>query len=270
MPTLLFHVNAFTRVPFRGNPAAVVILDEPHEEAWMQSVAREMNLSETAFVMPIGDNEFALRWFTPLTEVPLCGHATLAAAHVLLREGVVTGEMTFATRSGLLHVAPSGEALAMTFPRFETEPAESPQIVKALGVNAVETRLARDAAKLVVRVATEQEVLDVAPDLEALLNANDIDVRGVIVTASTPPNNAGPAPHFVSRYFAPWVGIAEDPVTGSAHSVLGPFWSERLGRKRFLAAQRSTRGGDLGVEVRDDAVLITGSCVSISRGMLSI
>jgi PhzF family phenazine biosynthesis protein len=278
MPTLLFHVDAFTRTAFRGNPAAVVILDSPRDDAWMQAVAREMNVSETAFALPSaapdGEAVFALRWFTPSTEVPLCGHATLATAAVLLGEGVVGGKVAFDTASGRLEVEQQGAALAMSLPSFELEPASNAHhIVAAAGVSPVDVRLARGARKLLVRVATESEVHAASPDFARLLAAGNPDsVFGLIVTAEGARKGQPGAPHFVSRYFAPWVGIDEDPVTGSAHCALGPYWGAVLGRKKMLAAQLSARGGELGVElISSDAgarVVLTGSCVVLSRGFL--
>ena len=227
-----------------------------------------MNHSETAFAFPVADDTFTLRWFTPMTEVPLCGHATLATAFVLHREGVMNSQVFFETASGRLMVEPSGDALAMTMPRFETEQATAPQLVAALGVNAIDTRVCKEAKKLLVIVASEDEVIQLRPNVPALLSAaNPLGVLGVIITAQAKQSSPA-APHFVSRYLAPWVGIAEDPVTGSAHSVLGPYWAERLGRKKMLAAQRSPRGGDLGVEVQEGSVVLTGSCVMLSRGFL--
>jgi PhzF family phenazine biosynthesis protein len=267
MATMLFHVDAFTRVPFRGNPAAVVVLDRTRDEAWMQSVAAEMNVSETAFALPVGDGTFALRWFTPKAEVPLCGHATLATAAILIGEKVVADAVVFHTASGDLRVERSGAALSMSLPWYSVEKTRSDAIVRALGVTAEETFLSRESGNLLVTVADEATLVGMNVDANALLSAeNPHEVSGVIVTAAGAPG--GPlAPHFVSRYFAPWVGIAEDPVTGSAHAVLGPYWGERLGRKKLLAAQRSSRGGELGVELADNRVLVTGSCVVLSRGV---
>ena len=268
MPTLLFHVDAFTRTPFRGNPAAVVVLDDFRDDAWLAAVAREMNVSETAFAIPAGDGTFALRWFTPTTEVPLCGHATLAAAAVLLGEGVTQQKVVFQTVSGLLSVERLGNAYAMSLPAYRVEAAESTAIVAALGVVPVDVWISRESRDLVVRVADEAAVLAAKPRSADLLAAdNPLDVTGVIVTAEGAKSAPSPAPNFVSRYFAPWVGIDEDPVTGSAHASLGPFWAERLGKKRLLAAQRSARGGDLGVEIAGDRVILTGSCVVLSRGV---
>ncbi len=270
MPTLLFHVDAFTRVPFRGNPAAVVVLDGPRDEAWMQAVAREMNVSETAFASLLPSGAFALRWFTPITEVPLCGHATLATAAVLLSQGVVAGSVDFDTLSGRLTVTAEGQAYRLDLPALASEPTEAPEIVAALGLSgaeALEVRVSQAGRKWIVRVASAAEVRRVVPDLLALLGAsNPLGIRGVVVTApgSGDPSESGA--HFVSRYFAPWVGVPEDPVTGSAHALLGPYWAGRLGRTRLLAAQLSERGGELGVEVAGDRVQLTGSCVLLSRG----
>lgn len=268
MATLLFHVDAFTRVPFRGNPAAVVVLDRPRDDAWHQAVAREMNVSETAFALPVGDGSFALRWFTPMAEVPLCGHATLATAAVLLGEKVLSERVVFHTASGELVVEPAGAAFAMSLPAYGVEPTRADAIVAALGVTATDVQLSAASGNLLVRVATEAELVAAQPDAAAMVAAeNPHGVSGVIVTAEGRKGESPLAPHFVSRYFAPWVGIDEDPVTGSAHAVLGPYWAAKLGRKKLLAAQRSRRGGELGVEVSGDRVIVTGSCVLLSRGV---
>jgi PhzF family phenazine biosynthesis protein len=268
MATLLFHVDAFTRVPFRGNPAVVVVLDAVRERAWMQAVAAEMNVSETAFALSAGDGTFALRWFTPTVEVPLCGHATLATAAVLLGEKIVEGPLVFHTASGDLTVARAGAALALSLPAYDAVPAAGDAIVAALGVAAREVLFSRASQNLLVRVESEEELVAAKPSFAALREADTPDgVLGVIVTAEGATSEGALAPHFVSRYFAPWVGIDEDPVTGSAHAVLGPYWAARLGRKKLLAAQRSARGGEIGVEVAEGRVIVTGSCCVVSRGV---
>ena len=268
MATMLFHVDAFTRVAFRGNPAAVVLLDDVRDDAWLQAVAREMNVSETAFALSSGDGTFALRWFSPTTEVPLCGHATLATAAVLLGEKVVEERVVFQTMSGELTVERAGAALAMSLPSYAVEPARAPALVDALGVVATDVQVSRGSGNLLVRVATEAELVAARPSRDALLAASDCDgVSGVILTAEGAKREGALSPHFVSRYFAPWIGIDEDPVTGSAHAVLGPYWATRLGRTKLLAAQRSERGGELGVEIAGDRVIVTGSCVVLSRGV---
>jgi PhzF family phenazine biosynthesis protein len=268
MAILLFHVDAFTREPFRGNPAAVVVLDGMKEPDWMQAVAREMNVSETAFALPIDKEYFALRWFTPETEVPLCGHATLATAAVLFGENVVTERITFETLSGQLVVEPEGNMFSMSFPAYPTVPAEGGELVAALHVTPLDVRYAQGAAKLLVRVPDEAAVVAARPDFRRLLAAaNPLGIKGVIVTASSGRGEGASPFHFVSRYFAPWVGIDEDPVTGSAHCVLGPYWSGHLLRKKMVAAQRSSRGGEIGVDVRGDRVVLTGSAVVLSRGV---
>jgi PhzF family phenazine biosynthesis protein len=270
MTTLLFHVDAFTRAPFRGNPAAVMLLDEMRDDEFLQSVAREMNVSETAFAMPMSEGVYALRWFTPTVEVPLCGHATLATAAVLFAQELVKEVVHFETVSGRLTVERSGQAFAMSLPApndFQLVDLASIQpILSAAGLAAEDTLFCPTLEKLLVRVASEADVLACQPDFAKLLRApNELGVKGLVVTSEATPGKM--APHFVSRYFGPWVGIDEDPVTGSAHAFLGPYWGKQLGRTKLLAAQRSARGGDLGVELRDDRVILTGSCVVLSRGV---
>ena len=266
MPLPLFVVDAFTDVPFAGNPAAVVLLERAVEPAWMQSVAAEMNLSETAFAFAIGEDRYALRWFTPTREIPLCGHATLATGAVLHREGQVNGtRVTFETASGALHVDRVGARFAMSLPAYGADPVEARSILSRLGRRPVDVRLSRSKGKkLLVVVETEAEVVAAAPESAALLSAdNPHGVEGVIVTA----RGAGDV-DFVSRFFAPWVGVAEDPVTGSAHCILGPYWAERLGKTTLAAVQVSKRRGVLGVTVGDGRVVLAGGCAIVSRGEL--
>lgn len=266
MTTLLFHVDAFTRSPFGGNPAAVIVLDEARPDAWMQSVAAEMNVSETAFARPRNDGTFDLRWFTPTTEVPLCGHATLATGAVLLREKIVSGAAVFHTLSGPLLVEPRGDDFALSLPSFDTEPTSAPALLAALNVVALDVRLSRKARKFLVRVPSVDAVEQLNPNpLQLFSIDNPLEMLGLIVTAAHPDPGAS-APHFVSRYFAPWVGIPEDPVTGSAHAVLGPYWGEKLGLSTLRARQASPRGGDLTVELDLPRVVLVGSCVLLSRG----
>ncbi|GAC1371710.1 MAG: PhzF family phenazine biosynthesis protein [Polyangiales bacterium] len=266
MPLPLFVVDAFTDVPFAGNPAAVVLLERAAEPAWMQSVAAEMNLSETAFAFPLGEDRYALRWFTPTSEIPLCGHATLATGAVLHREGRVIGErVTFETASGALHVDRVGARFAMSLPAYGADPVDAASILALLALRPIDVRLSRSKGKkLMVVVETEAEVLAAAPDPSALLAApNPLGIEGVLLTA----RGTGDV-DFVSRYFAPWVGIAEDPVTGSAHCVLGPYWAKRLGKTSLAAVQVSRRRGVLGVTVGDERVGLDGGCAIVSRGEL--
>jgi PhzF family phenazine biosynthesis protein len=258
----LYHVDAFSDRPFAGNPAAVCLLDHPADETWMQHLAGEMNLSETAFVWPAADG-FGLRWFTPSAEVKLCGHATLASAHVLWECSRLapTQPARFHTKSGLLTVTRGPSGMDMDFPATPAEPAEvPPDLVLALGTPVEEA--GRNGMDWLVRLGSEAAVRGVRPDLTRLAT---LPVRGVIVTgrASTPGFD------FVSRFFAPAVGVPEDPVTGSAHCTLGPFWQRRLGKDDFRAYQASARGGVVGVRVRGNRVLLSGQAVTVCRGELA-
>jgi len=255
------QVDAFTDRLFSGNPAAVCILEEPPEEWWMQDVAREMNLSETAFVLP-HEEGFDLRWFTPATEVDLCGHATLATAHVLWQDGYLAEkeEARFHTRSGLLTATRRGEWIEMDFPAQPAAPAEAPsQLAAALGVRPVWVGRARE--DLLVEVEDEKEVRTLHPDLSAL---RAIPARGIIVTSRAVADRFD----FVSRFFAPRVGVDEDPVTGSAHCTLAPFWSERLGRDELVGYQVSNRGGVVRTRHQGDRVILSGQAVTVLRGEL--
>lgn len=260
------QIDAFTDVPFRGNPAAVVFLDDREPEAvWLQQVATEMNLSETAYLRRLEDGDWSLRWFTPAVEVDLCGHATLASAHALWEEGALpSGEMArFQTRSGLLTAARDGEWIELNFPATPAEAAQAPSgLLEGLGVAPSSTLfVGRSQFDYLVDVASEEEVRALRPDLAQL---RTVRARGVIVTsrASTPGYD------FVSRFFAPQSGVDEDPVTGSAHSALTPYWASRLGRSDMMAYQASPRGGTLRVTLAGDRVRIAGKAVTVLRGEL--
>ncbi|MBX6365520.1 MAG: PhzF family phenazine biosynthesis protein [Gemmatimonadetes bacterium] len=261
MTLRITQVDAFTAEPFRGNPAAVCLLPEPREAEWMQAVAREMNLSETAFLHRHGD-AFDLRWFTPAVEVDLCGHATLASAHALWEEGhLAEGEQAvFHTRSGVLTADRDGDWIRLDFPAKRVEAADPPEgLLEALGVEA--HFVGRNKFDYLVEVGSEDVVRSLRPDIGRL---EQVKARGVIVTA-----RATTAPYdFVSRFFAPRAGVAEDPVTGSAHVALGPYWEGRLGKSDFLAYQASPRGGVLRVQVRGERVLLGGQAVTVLRGEL--
>jgi predicted PhzF superfamily epimerase YddE/YHI9 len=259
----LHQVDAFADDAFSGNPAAVCLLDAPADPGWMQSVASEMNLSETAFLHREGDG-FRLRWFTPATEVDLCGHATLASAHVLWRTGTVDPDarIAFATRSGRLTAAHDGDWILLDFPATPAEPAAPPPgLVEALGVRPRWT--GRSVFDWLVEVAAPDEVAALAPDMAGVAAASG---RGVIVTAAGGADGAD----LTSRYFAPAVGIPEDPVTGSAHCVLGPFWAGRLGRDRLVCHQASARGGVVRVHVRGDRIELGGRAVTVLEGRLAL
>jgi PhzF family phenazine biosynthesis protein len=260
----LFQVDAFTSCVFSGNPAGVVLLDEPLPDQIMQSIAAENNLSETAFVMRAGDaskDTFALRWFTPRIEVDLCGHATLASAHVLFAEQLVRGDTArFETASGLLAVQRQGDLLTMDFPARPPQPAACDQnLVAALGLRPREVQ---HSERDWLAVFTDEEaVAALAPRLDLLAA---LDAFAVIVSA--------PGRHvdFVSRFFAPRAGVPEDPVTGSAHCTLIPYWADRLGKKQLVARQISRRGGELFCEDQGDRVLIGGRAVSFLQGTINL
>ncbi len=260
----IVQVDAFASEAFRGNPAAVCVLPEAAAEAWMGSVAREMNLSETAFVVPRGNGDFDLRWFTPAAEVDLCGHATLASAHVLWSEGHLAPgrEARFHTRSGLLTARQDGEWIEMDFPAeapTEATPPEGLLPVLGLDPHAV-TWTGRNRMDWLVVLDSRDEVRAVEPDFGRLRR---VQARGVIVSAP------GDGEHdFVSRFFAPAVGVDEDPVTGSAHCCLTPYWADRLGRDTMRAWQDSARGGEVKVRLVGDRVRLAGRAVTVLRGEL--
>ena len=259
--TEFLQIDAFTTEPFRGNPAAVCVLDGPADPGWMQAVALEMNLSETAFLCREGD-DWQLRWFTPAAEVALCGHATLASAHALVTaHGLDGAELRFRTLSGLLtaSVARHG-AITLHFPADDPLPCAAPDgLLDALGVDP--KAVAKGRTDYLIELEDHAAVERVRPAMSAL---EDVDARGVMVTAP----HRDPAYAFVSRFFAPRVGVPEDPVTGSAHTTLAPWWARRLGTATMRAEQASRRGGELGVAVQGDRVLITGHAVIVARGEL--
>jgi len=261
MTQTIYQVDAFTDRPFAGNPAGVCLLPAAAEPGWMQSVAREMNLSETAFLVRRADG-FDLRWFTPAAEVDLCGHATLASAHVLWETGVLEpGETArFFTRSGLLTAARRGNWIELDFPSTPAAPAEPPAgLIEALDVKPL--FVGKTIFDYLVLVQAEAAVLGLKPDFTRLL---EVAARGVIVTAPA----SRPGFDFVSRFFAPTVGVNEDPVTGSAHSCLTPFWSARLGKTEMNAFQASARGGVLRLRLAGERVKIAGQAVTVLRGEL--
>jgi PhzF family phenazine biosynthesis protein len=261
MPLHLFHVDAFTDRPFAGNPAAVCLLEREMDAEWMQSVAAEMNLSETAFLLR-GDDGFDLRWFTPEVEVELCGHATLASAHFLWAEHHLKPRAVarFHTQSGLLTARQRDGWIQLDFPSKPALPAAAPAgLAAALGGTPV--AVAKSEFDFLVELGSETEVRALEPDFRAL---RVVDARGVIVTAQ----GDGRPYDFISRFFGPAVGINEDPVTGSAHCVLGPYWQGRLGKSSFHAFQASARGGEVRVEVQGDRVQLGGKAVIVSRGEL--
>jgi predicted PhzF superfamily epimerase YddE/YHI9 len=263
----LFQVDAFTAEPFAGNPAAVCLLSEDADPGWMQRVAAEMNLAETAFLLPAGAaGSYRLRWFTPTVEVELCGHATLASAHVLWSEGLVgAGEpIRFETAGGRLGARPGpGDTIWLDFPATPAAPVDPPAgMLEALGAGEVRW-VGLGRLDYLVELADEAAVRALAPDFGPLRRLGS---RGVIVTAAAAPGSAGY--DFVSRFFAPGAGIDEDPVTGSAHCALGPFWADRLGRDDLTGFQASSRGGLVRARPDGDRVHLGGQAVTVLRGRL--
>jgi PhzF family phenazine biosynthesis protein len=261
MPLRYFVVDAFTNRPFAGNPAAVVPLADWPNDAWLQNVALEMNLSETAYFVPRGDG-FDLRWFTPKVEVDLCGHATLASAAVLAHLGKLpeASEVAFSTRSGILRASRHGSQFELDFPVKPAEPCDAPPgLIEAL--NVAPTAVARNQFDYLVEVASEPIVRAASPDFKQLLA---VQCRGVIVTARSDDAQFD----FVSRFFAPAAGIDEDPVTGSAHCCVADYWGKRLGKTKLIGFQASARGGVVHVELRGERVLLGGEAVLVAQGDL--
>jgi PhzF family phenazine biosynthesis protein len=267
VPTVrLRTVDAFTDRPFTGNPAAVLLLDEEPSDEWLGAVARETSVPDTGFVIreDLPDADFRLRWFTPTVEVDLCGHATLASAHCLFEDGV-QGPIRFATRSGVLTVSQRQDgSLAMDFPSWPpTEIDARSAAAEALGAPVEWTGRTDNEVFLLALLASEGLVRDLSPDLAAV---SGLDASAVIVTALADP---GHGYDFVSRLFAPTLGIPEDPVTGSAHTVLAPFWGGRLGRTALVGLQASSRSGLVGVELDGDRVTVSGRAITVLDGALT-
>ena len=259
-PIPFFQVDAFAEAPFTGNPAAVMPLSEWLPDELMQAIAAENNLSETAFAVPSGrdDADFDLRWFTPTSEVPLCGHATFAAAHILIHGE----EIRFSTQSGILTVTRDDSMLRMSLPAFAVRPGNFPGLLEALGIEEAEIIIGDGAEPaVIVLLRDESAVRAVKPDFRALAG---LQLFLGIVTAP------GDEQAIASRVFCPSVGIDEDPVTGAAHAALVPFWAERLGRTHFTALQASKRSGILDCELRGDRVILGGHCVTVIEGHFQI
>lgn len=262
MTLRIWQVDAFTDKPFAGNPAAVTVLAEARDVEWMQLVAREMNLSETAFLVRRDDGSYDLRWFTPTVEVDLCGHATLASAHVLWQGGFLRPDeqARFHSKSGLLTAERDGDWIELNFPADDPQPIDPPPALdEVLGAEIV--HVAKGKFDFLVELESESALRQLAPDLRALMQ---IDVRGVIVTAraTTQPYD------FVSRFFAPNAGVDEDPVTGSSFCLLTPYWTPRLNKTDLMAYQASARGGIVRTSLRGERVLIAGHAVTTLVGEL--
>jgi len=269
----IYQVDAFTQRPFKGNPAAVCLLNMFPKEDLMKDIAAEMNLSETAFVVPLEGgygktNLFAIRWFTPEVEVPLCGHATLASSLVLFTEvGVPTESITFESKSGKLEARFKGKEITLDFPINPPEKVAPPEdILTALNIESyIRCSISEQAEMLLIQVEDEGIVRALKPDFMKMLQGNKkgLNFQGIIVTAASKDYD------FVSRYFGPWEGLNEDPVTGSAHTVLAPYWAQILGKNSFLAYQASKRGGELKVKIKDESrVEITGEGKIVLKGRI--
>ena len=261
MGLTIYQVDAFTNRPFAGNPAAVCLLPEPRDDVWMQNVALEMNLSETAFLVE-RDDGYDLRWFTPAVEVDLCGHATLASAHILWETGELGPEQEarFHTRSGLLTATLGKDRIEMDFPATPPEPTKAPPVLPQ-ALDVVPSYVGKNTFDYLVEVDSEATVRGLAPDFGLL---KELGVRGVMVTSRAEPGEF----HIVSRFFAPGAGINEDPVTGSAHSCLGPYWGQRLGKQELVAYQASARGGTVHIRLAGERVLLGGQAVTVLRAEL--
>ncbi len=260
MSQRIVQIDAFTNRPFSGNPAAVCLMEGPADDSWMQNVAAEMNLAETAFLYPI-ETGYHLKWFTPEVEVELCGHATLASAFLLFIDRIVDLDTTinFQTLSGELTASLDGDNVTLDFPSKPPTDCDPPEgLIKAIGATPIYVGMSM--FDMIVELQSENDVRSLQPDFGLL---KQIDVRGLIVTAQ------GESEYdCVSRFFAPRVGINEDPVTGSAHCVLAPYWAGKLGKEKLLAYQASKRGGEVRLQLKGERVLLLGQAVITMRGEL--
>jgi PhzF family phenazine biosynthesis protein len=257
-------VDAFADKPFSGNPAGVCVLDKPLDEKLMQNIALEMNLSETAFLNKQNDSSYSLRWFTPSVEVDLCGHATLASSHIIWESGREDKSSTlqFQTKSGVLKANYKNGEIELDFPAIESSQIVIPDgLVKALGVKPVS--IYKTQWYYIAELDMEETLRNVSPNFDLL---QTLEAWGTIITTKA----SMPGYDFVSRFFAPLKGVKEDPVTGSAHCALGPYWMKKLGKNSFKAYQASARGGALGVRVEGDRVYLTGRAVTVLSGDINV
>jgi len=265
MTTPVYQIDAFNDTAFKGNPAAVCLLQETKSEQWMQSVASEMNLSETAFISSRNEiNEFDLRWFTPTIEVDLCGHATLASAHILFESKVIKRNLpiVFHTRSGELITRCNNGLIEMDFPAQTASPVgEPPELTTALALSPV--YIGKNQDDLLVILDTETQVRECQPNFKLL---STLPVRGIIVSARADDERYD----FVSRFFAPAAGIDEDPVTGSAHCCLAPYWQQQTGKSQMLGLQVSKRSGEVSVRIKENRIFLAGQAITILKGELYV
>lgn len=262
MSRTIFQIDAFTDTPFKGNPAGVMICDTLPSADYMQNIAMEMNLSETAFVVP-DKGGFIIRFYTPEAEIDLCGHATLSSAHILFEQGLAAGSLEFSSKAGPLHIRSEGNLIVMNFPKYSYTRCDVPEeLVSAAGFTPVELYDCDYNWKLAL-LKDEQEVREARPDFHAIQRAGFGDL---IITAPS----SSPEYDFVVRCFVPEMGINEDPVTGSAHCVLTPFWSKRTGKNSFTSYQASRRGGFLKVNMAGERVEVAGRALTIMKGELYV
>lgn len=267
MKTRIFQVDAFTDKPFRGNPAGVCLLEDPQSDSWMQDIAMEMNLSETAFLLKIKEG-FSLRWFTPKTEVSLCGHATLASAHILWEEGILRleEEAIFLTKSGKLVASNKDNGIEMDFPSMSVQDADAPNsLIGALKIKPsyIGRYLCSSGASYLIEVESEDVVKNMNPDFGKLRFE---DAKAIIVTSISESSDYD----FISRFFAPALGIDEDPVTGSAHCCLAPYWAPKLQKNELVGYQASKRSGVVHCRVSGNRVFLKGKAITIFKGELNI
>jgi PhzF family phenazine biosynthesis protein len=263
-----YWVDAFTEEPFKGNPAAVCLINKSLNDSLYQSIATEIKLSETAFAEKIGESEYNLRWFTPVFEMPLCGHATLATAHILFSKYNQKSPISFHTKSGVLKVEKTADGIRLAFPVFPTYSAEPPsELLDALGVKTpLESVYEKSMGAYILLLKDTKAVESVEPNFEALSRVcKKHSLMGAIVTAG-----GSQGYDFVSRVFAPGAGVDEDPVTGLAHCMMATYWSAKLGKTKMFAYQKSKRGGELGLELKDDTLYITGKAITLIEGSISI
>ena len=266
---LIYQVDAFTSVCFKGNPAGICFLEEEIDDSYMQLIAREMNLSETAFLLHLKDNIFKLRWFTPKTEVPLCGHATLGASKVMFEEfNIKSDNIIYETNSGRLKAKKHKDGITLDFPLDEPISIQPPaEIIKAMGITNYENVIyGRNTSKLVIHLKTEDDVKKLNPDFEQMRQIQSSKIKGAGVTCRGNNNY-----DFISRYFNPWAGVNEDPVTGSVHTLLASYWGDILNKTEMKAYQASQRGGEILLKVENqDRVGLTGDAVIVSKGEIFI
>lgn len=266
---LKYQVDAFTSVCFKGNPAGICFLEEEIGDLYMQLIAREMNLSETAFLLHLKDNIFKLRWFTPKIEVPICGHATLGASKVIFNEfNIKSDNIIYETKSGRLTAKKHRYGITLDFPLDEPVNIEPPaEIIKAMGITNYENVIyGKNTNKLVIQLKTEEDVIKLDPDFEQMRLIQNSNIKGTGVTC-----RGGRNYDFISRYFNPWAGVNEDPVTGSVHTLLASYWGDILNKTEMKAYQASQRGGEILLKIESkDRVGLTGDAVIVSKGEIFI